>query len=84
MENAITQPEVWNNAEHRQMAIDVLLCTGTIMILRREDKDGYGLAWQFGLSIMLLDCHDEKGDFMNAFYGAQVKKPVFVNACGNR
>ena len=29
MKNAITQPEVWNNAEHRQMAMDVLLCMGT-------------------------------------------------------
>ena len=63
-------PEVWNNADYRQMAIDILLSIGTNMIL---DGSNHRMAQYFGICISTLECYDGEGDSEKAQNLAQVK-----------
>jgi hypothetical protein len=76
--------EVWDKADHRQMAIDILLSIGTNKILTELDEDSAKSAKSLGVGILLLDCYDGNGDFEYAFDCAVVKQPVFVNCNGGK
>ena len=57
--------DVWNSAQHRQMAIDILLSMGTNIILTGNGNGGGCLVEGRGiaLAILLLDCYDGESSF---------------------
>ena len=85
-------PEVWNNVEHRQLAIGALLRVGTNMILHNDIEDeriypvhihgNIGLARDVGFAILLLECYDGRSDDSYAVKSAIVKGGAFANASG--
>ena len=81
-----SHPQVWNNDEHRQMTIDILLSTGTNTILgaKGDEENRVKFAWGVGFASLLLDCYDGNGDFRYAYGCAQVNNPVYTNDCGTR
>ena len=80
-------PEVWNDAEYRQIAICILLSIGTNMILdKADDNDSYEKDYEkeldIAIAILLLECYDEEGAFKFACHFTAAKRTVLSN--GNK
>ena len=78
MRNSFSKhPEVWNNDEHRQMTIGILLRMGTNMMLHRANEDKYkfqvSLVVTIAQAILLLECYGDKGNFEDAYNLADMK-----------
>ena len=58
-------PEVWNNASHRQMARNVLVCIGTNVLLAPDDL---GASYITDAIMVLENYHETAGDIELAIY----------------
>lgn len=78
-------PEVWNNVEHRQTAIGILLRMGADIFLNSGvDEDEYKEERGIAQTILLLDCYDGQSDFGSAACRAAVKGKVLFHGSGER
>ena len=77
-------PEAWNDAEYRQMTIDILLSVGTNTILHGTRPDNkYQTARGIGEAALLLECYDS--DFVGAHSVAIMKEHLSLpRGCGER
>ena len=69
-------PRVWNDANHRQMVVNILLSVGTNMILNEElmkIDDKCCAAVGIASAILLLDCYDGRGRFKNVYNATNMK-----------
>ena len=70
-------PDVWKSAEHRKIAIGLLLRMGTNLMLQKnranEDKRKFELVVTIAQAILLLECYGDKGNFDDAYNLADMK-----------
>ena len=71
-------PDFWNDAEHRQMAIAIMLRMGTNLSLDDGESDDdmaiLRSQWYLANAILILDCYDGKGDLFYAYDVATMKR----------
>ena len=81
-----TNSIVWNDAEQRQLAMNLFSRMGTNMILKGVDtnKEDGGLPTMCAQAILLLECFDSKLGFHNALDCGMVKATAIANAGGER
>ena len=78
------RPEVWRDAEHRQMAIDIFLSMGTNMILHRSrDDDSPKRERGISHAILFLECYDGDGDVNYALTAMKAHRSL-PDGCGER